>query len=192
MLRVQRADGVLVRDDVFVRVGVAPSQARGRDLEEPGGDPRHAVSVFNQVVARRRAALEQTGYFRPGIMEDYDLALRLSLVGPWAFITDPLVVWYEHAGESLSRTVRPTRNNRTRLDDSSGHAQFIPLGLAPARPALASANPRVGTTAFRSPTVRSTRSVGQFLGEMSLWVLARSETPPVGSGTLALMVTQKA
>ena len=24
-----------------------------------------------------------------GIMEDYDLALRLSLLGPWAFITDP-------------------------------------------------------------------------------------------------------
>lgn len=59
---------------------------------------------FNQVVAIRRTALEETGYFRPGIMEDYDLALRLSLLGPWAFITDPLVVWYEEKGDNLSRT----------------------------------------------------------------------------------------
>jgi glycosyltransferase involved in cell wall biosynthesis len=63
---------------------------------------------FNQVVAVRRAALEETGYFRPGIMEDYDLALRLSLVGPWAFIADPLVVWYEQKGDNLSRTHSPS------------------------------------------------------------------------------------
>lgn len=62
---------------------------------------------FNQVVAVRRTALEETGYFRPGIMEDYDLALRLSLVGPWAFIADPLVVWYEQKGDNLSRTHSP-------------------------------------------------------------------------------------
>ncbi len=62
---------------------------------------------FNQVVAVRRTALEETGYFRPGIMEDYDLALRLSLVGPWAFIADPLVVWYEEKGDNLSRTHSP-------------------------------------------------------------------------------------
>ncbi len=59
---------------------------------------------FNQVVAVRREALEQSGYFRQGIMEDYDLALRLALTGPWAFIADPLVVWHEQAGDNLSRT----------------------------------------------------------------------------------------
>ncbi|HWF19900.1 MAG TPA: glycosyltransferase family A protein [Verrucomicrobiae bacterium] len=59
---------------------------------------------FNQVVALRREALERTGYFRQGIMEDYDLALRLSLLGPWAFIADPLVVWHEQAGDNLSKT----------------------------------------------------------------------------------------
>ncbi|MGD1018620.1 MAG: glycosyltransferase family A protein [Verrucomicrobiia bacterium] len=62
---------------------------------------------FNQVAAIWRTALEETGYFRPGIMEDYDLALRLSLVGPWAFIADPLVVWYEQKGDNLSRTHSP-------------------------------------------------------------------------------------
>jgi glycosyltransferase involved in cell wall biosynthesis len=59
---------------------------------------------FNQVVAVRREALERVGCFRRGIMEDYDLALRLSLLGPWAFIADPLVVWYEEPGDNLSRT----------------------------------------------------------------------------------------
>jgi glycosyltransferase involved in cell wall biosynthesis len=62
---------------------------------------------FNQVVAVRRKALDQTGYFRENlrIMEDYDLALRLSLVGPWAFIAEPLVVWHEDAGSGLSRNI---------------------------------------------------------------------------------------
>jgi glycosyltransferase involved in cell wall biosynthesis len=59
---------------------------------------------FNQVVAVRREALEQAGYFRKGIMEDYDLSLRLALLGPWAFISDPLVVWHEQEGDNLSRT----------------------------------------------------------------------------------------
>ncbi len=59
---------------------------------------------FNQVAAIRREALTQIGFFKSGIMEDYDLALRLSVTGPWAFISDPLVVWHEQAGDNLSRT----------------------------------------------------------------------------------------
>lgn len=59
---------------------------------------------FNQVAAVRREALEESGYFRRGVMEDYDLALRISLMGPWAFIADPLVVWYEQPGDNLSKT----------------------------------------------------------------------------------------
>jgi glycosyltransferase involved in cell wall biosynthesis len=60
--------------------------------------------LFNQVVAIRREALEQTGYFSRGLMEDYDFALRLSLSGPWAFIVDPLVVWHQQIGDNLSQT----------------------------------------------------------------------------------------
>jgi glycosyltransferase involved in cell wall biosynthesis len=60
---------------------------------------------FNQVVAVRREALEQTGYFRPGTMEDYDLALRLSLLGPWAFIADPLAVWHDQGEDSGARKI---------------------------------------------------------------------------------------
>jgi glycosyltransferase involved in cell wall biosynthesis len=62
---------------------------------------------FNQVVAVRRGALEEVGCFRKGILEDYDLALRLSLTGPWAFIADPLVVSYRQVGDNLSQTHSP-------------------------------------------------------------------------------------
>ena len=58
---------------------------------------------FNQVVAVWREALERSGYFNQGIMEDYDLALRLSLLGPWAFVAEPLVIWHEQVADSLTR-----------------------------------------------------------------------------------------
>ncbi|HEX3857602.1 MAG TPA: glycosyltransferase [Verrucomicrobiae bacterium] len=85
---------------------------------------------FNQVVAVRRDALEQAGYFRQGIMEDYDLALRLSLVGPWAFIADPLVVWHEQAGDNLSRThsqLEISRRTLEILQDASDSSCWGPL-----------------------------------------------------------------
>lgn len=62
---------------------------------------------FNQVVAVRREWLERVGLFREDlrILEDYDLALRLSLLGPWAFITEPLVIWHGGEENSLSKGV---------------------------------------------------------------------------------------
>jgi glycosyltransferase involved in cell wall biosynthesis len=61
---------------------------------------------FNQVVAVRRGALEAVGCFRKEFrfMEDYELALRLSLTGPWAFIADPLVVSYRQVGDNITQT----------------------------------------------------------------------------------------
>lgn len=63
--------------------------------------------LFNQVVAIRRSALEEVGFFREdlpyGPNEDYDYALRLSVLGPWSFIADPLVLWEEH-GNNMSGT----------------------------------------------------------------------------------------
>ena len=49
--------------------------------------------LFNQVAMIRRSAFENSGGFKPGmrLLEDYDLAFRLALLGPWAFITEPLV-----------------------------------------------------------------------------------------------------
>lgn len=55
--------------------------------------------LFNQVVAIWRAAFEKTGGFNEAmkILEDHDLAFRLSLLGPWAFISEPMVIKYDEA-----------------------------------------------------------------------------------------------
>ena len=52
--------------------------------------------LFNQVVSVRREAFELIGGFNESmrILEDHDLAFRLSLLGPWAFIGEPLVEKY--------------------------------------------------------------------------------------------------
>jgi glycosyltransferase involved in cell wall biosynthesis len=50
---------------------------------------------FNQVVAVRREAFLAVGGFRSGLkyLEDWDLALRLAMLGAWAFIREPLTYW---------------------------------------------------------------------------------------------------
>lgn len=52
--------------------------------------------LFNQVVSIRREAFESIGGFNESmrLLEDHDLAFRLSLLGPWAFISEPLVEKY--------------------------------------------------------------------------------------------------
>lgn len=61
--------------------------------------------MFNQAVAVWRQTLEEVGGFREDfrILEDYDLALRLSLTGPWAFIAEPLVIWNGGTENSLTK-----------------------------------------------------------------------------------------
>lgn len=60
--------------------------------------------LFNQGVLIRRQMLREIGGFDESfwLLEDYDLALRLSLCGDWAFIRDPLVIWRERATNRLS------------------------------------------------------------------------------------------
>ena len=50
--------------------------------------------LFNQVVAVRKSAFLDVGGFNPSfrILEDYDLAMRLSSAGTWGIIADPLVL----------------------------------------------------------------------------------------------------
>ena len=52
--------------------------------------------LFNQVAAIRRDAFDACGGFNPrlDLLEDYDLSLRLSTLGPWGVIRDPLTVKY--------------------------------------------------------------------------------------------------
>lgn len=64
--------------------------------------------LFNQSVLVRRKALEKIGGFdeKLWLLEDYELALRLSLEGPWAYIRKPLVIWRENqSGNSLYQSV---------------------------------------------------------------------------------------
>jgi len=59
---------------------------------------------FNQAVAVRRDALERVGGFNVSLryLEDWDLALKLSVLGPWAFIRDPLAYWNAGSENSLT------------------------------------------------------------------------------------------
>jgi len=61
--------------------------------------------LFNQTVAIRRKVFEKVGGFREDLryLEDYDLPIRLSLEGPWAFIQEPLVIYGENSPESFSQ-----------------------------------------------------------------------------------------
>lgn len=61
--------------------------------------------LFGQSVAIRREALKNVGGFDENLrfLEDYDLALKLSLQGPWAFVREPLVVWRQGTTDSLSQ-----------------------------------------------------------------------------------------
>lgn len=60
--------------------------------------------LFNQGVLIRRRVLREIGGFdeKFRLLEDYDLALRLSVRGDWAFIREPLVIWQENSANSLS------------------------------------------------------------------------------------------
>jgi glycosyltransferase involved in cell wall biosynthesis len=60
--------------------------------------------LFNQAVAIRRDSFEKVGGFDAGYkyLEDYDLPLRLSFEGPWAFIREPMVIYREGSTESFS------------------------------------------------------------------------------------------
>ena len=53
--------------------------------------------IFNQVVAIWKDAFERVGGFdsQLGIVEDWDLALKLSTLGPWGIIGSALVVKYD-------------------------------------------------------------------------------------------------
>lgn len=52
--------------------------------------------LFNQVVSIRRDVFDSIGGFNESmrLLEDHDLAFRLALMGPWAFIHDVLVEKY--------------------------------------------------------------------------------------------------
>jgi glycosyltransferase involved in cell wall biosynthesis len=61
--------------------------------------------LFGQSVAIRRSAIEEVGLFDETLwyLEDLDFALKLAVGKSWGFIREPLVVWRQSTGESLSQ-----------------------------------------------------------------------------------------
>ena len=73
--------------------------------------------LFNQVVAVRRQVFERIGGFNEDLwlLEDHELALRLSIEGKWGFVRTPLVNKYETLG-NLGGTARK---------DHAGHLRAV-------------------------------------------------------------------
>ena len=64
--------------------------------------------LFTQAAAVRRSAFEKIGGFDESlrIMEDHDMALRLSLEGPWTFLREPLVIYHYGLKGGLAEEAR--------------------------------------------------------------------------------------
>jgi len=102
------------RPSSFERAGVMGSVAEGY-WTNPAPILATRFILFNQVVAIRREAFERLGGFNEElrILEDYELAFRLSLLGPWAFIAEPLVEKHEDtAGIGVAAMGDPMRHAR--------------------------------------------------------------------------------
>jgi glycosyltransferase involved in cell wall biosynthesis len=84
---------------------------------------------FNQAALIRRGAFEKVNGFdeRLRFLEDTDLALRLALLSPWAFVAESLVIWQQSA-DSLSREAlsRKTELKRSELGIRSRLCQGDP------------------------------------------------------------------
>lgn len=65
--------------------------------------------LFNQAVAVRREVLVRIGGFDESLrlMEDMDLALRLSVEGPWTFIREPLATRQDKLARTLGHEATP-------------------------------------------------------------------------------------
>jgi GT2 family glycosyltransferase len=79
--------------------------------------------LFNQAAAIRRDVLMRIGGFDESfrLMEDVELALRLSLEGPWAFIREPLATRQSKLSHTLSHeaTDRIVAGNMLRIQQGA-------------------------------------------------------------------------
>jgi glycosyltransferase involved in cell wall biosynthesis len=77
--------------------------------------------MFCQFIAIRREALQKAHGFDEDLkfMEDYALPLRLALLGPWAFISEALVVWRQGPPGSVSVS-QAAMKRETELRESLG------------------------------------------------------------------------
>jgi glycosyltransferase involved in cell wall biosynthesis len=85
--------------------------------------------VFGQTVAIRKNAIDKVGGFNNALryLEDYDLAFKLAMLGPWGFVREPLVVWRQSAANSLS--VEARKENLRVLKTSVATRERVLAGL---------------------------------------------------------------
>lgn len=129
--------------------------------------------LFNQTVAIHRQALEKTGGFDETLryLEDYDLALRLSLLGPFAFIREPLAVYRPGSAGSLAEEAlkgkTPLKENvvriRERVDETVRTNRACVQLRAPVRRALRKARRELWIARLGQKRVPGAPTASRFL-----------------------------
>lgn len=144
--------------------------------------------LFNQTAAIRRWALDRVGGFDESLrlLEDYDLLLRLSLLGPWAFIREPLVVWnggsshslYERAMRDMQYLMQCEVRLREKVlafvESSGDHAEL----RRPMRRALRKARRQQWVAGLAQSPYRGSQGAGRLISEAErYWAAAWRRSP---------------
>jgi hypothetical protein len=117
----------------FISAGLHPLQPAGVWLNAAEVLSTRFL-MFTQGVAIRREVFQEVGGFdeQLKVLEDYDLALRLSFCGPWAFLREPLVEWNQGI-DSLSHVLKRS----ALFKDSWRGVLEKALSVAPSTPSYA-------------------------------------------------------
>jgi glycosyltransferase involved in cell wall biosynthesis len=130
--------------------------------------------LFNQAAAIRRDVLTKIGGFDISfrVLEDFDLALRLSLEGPWAFIREPLAVRRERIENSLSKEATPivVAENWIRIQESLLRKVESRSHLAPLRNMIIKERDRAGRYLRAAKLESSARFAERAAGWVLRWI----------------------
>ena len=70
--------------------------------------------LFNQSAIIKKSYLEEVGGYNENlsVLEDYDLALKLSFICSWGYDTTPLLIYFRNTENSLSSIVTSGKENK--------------------------------------------------------------------------------
>ena len=115
----------------FDITGIHPGHSEGLWLN-PAEVLANGGIFFNQAVAVRKAAFQKAGGFDPSLrcLEDWDLALRLGLLGPFAYTAESLAMW--NPGSQMSLTAESLSHPIAMIENSISLLEKV-LGTLPDR-----------------------------------------------------------